>query len=525
VRRERAAVVVAALAQRLNVSTRYYDVVVLGADLAPLTCAALLAKRGFRVLVLGQDEPEPNYTLGPFTLPRRLQHYAFGHTPVGQRVFAELGLGPGLRRYARTLDPAFQVAIPQHRFDVTMDDAELVRNFEREFPEVRRPIEDFHRRVARVMEGLDGIFARDLVLPPETFLERQRFARARRSFTTLRAASEDDILAEFPEDHPFRRVASLPARFEDGIDPGQFSPLRLLRLYGNCRRSGLAFDGGAPVLRDLFVQKIHAHSGQLRLDERANEIMVQRGEAVGLRLAHSGDEIACGFVVLGVDVSALPRWLPDRSVLEGMFERVGEPMVRHYRYTLNVVLRKLGLPRGMSTNLYLASERAGQGSSHELQVCTQHLDADHALLCAQALLPARRVEDDPEFMPNVREACMESLRELLPFLSEHLVLVDSPHDGRPPDGQHKKLTPTQLARRGPTSMPAVYSYPLVSTLGVCALPIRTPVKRLLLCNSQLIPGLGSEGQLMAACSTARVITWADRSRSWMRKRLWSKVEM
>jgi hypothetical protein len=62
-------------------------------------------------------------------------------------------------------------------------------------------------------------------------------------------------------------------------------------------------------------------------------------------------------------------------------------------------------------------------------------------------------------------------------------------------------------------------------LGLCALPIRTPIKRLLLCNSQVVPGLGSEGQLMAACSVARVITWADRGRSWMRRRLWAKVEM
>jgi hypothetical protein len=120
---------------------------------------------------------------------------------------------------------------------------------------------------------------------------------------------------------------------------------------------------------------------------------------------------------------------------------------------------------------------------------------------------------------------MDSVRELLPFLDEHLVLVDSPHDGKPHEGELKKLTATQLSRRGPSTMPAVYSYPLLSNLGLCALPIRTPVKRLLLCNSQLVPGLGSEGQLLAACSTARVVTWADRSRSWMRRRLWAKVEM
>jgi hypothetical protein len=507
------------------VSDRYYDVVVLGADLAPLTCAALLSKRGFRVLLLGQDDPEPNYQLGPFSLPRRQFSWSFGQTPVSRRVFAELGLGPSLKRPSRSVDPAFQIAIPGHRFDVSPNDADLLRTFEREFPEVRRPIDDFHKRVERTMQDLDAVFAHDMVLPPATFLERQRFVRARRALSAPRAVQETDLLSEFPEGHPFRKVVSLPARFEDGMDPSQFSALRLQRLYGNCRRGALAFDGGMPALRELFSQKIHAHSGQLRLDERATEIVVQRGEATGVRLAHSGDEIACGFVVVGTDVGSLPRWLPERTMLEAVFERVGEPMVRHYRYTINVVLRQAGMPRGLGRNLYFASASSGRTSSRELHVCSQNLDAEHALVCAETLLPARQVEDEPNFVTRVRGECLESLRELLPFLEQHLVLVDSPHDGLPPDGRYDKLSPTQLVRRGPRTMPALHSYPVLANLGFCALPIRTPIKRLLLCNAQLVPGLGSEGQLMAACSTARVITWADRNRSWMRRRLWAKVEM
>jgi hypothetical protein len=506
------------------VSDRYYDVVVLGADLAPLTCAALLAKRGFRVLLLGQDDPEPSYKIASFKLPRRLAQWAFAHTPVSQRIVSELGLGPGLRRPTHTSEPAFQIAVPGHRFDVSHDDAELARTFEREFPEVRRPIEDFHAQVQRVESGLDALFAEDLVLPPETFLERQRLARARR---TLQAPLpiDDDLLAEFPEGHAFRSVASLPARFEGGVDPNQFSALRLARMYGNCRRGTLAPEAGMHALRELFVQKIHAHSGQLRLDERANEIVLQRGEASGVRLAHSGDEIACGFVVVGGDVASLPRFLPDRSALEVLFERVGEPMVRHYRFTLNVVLRKAGMPRGLGRNLYFRSSPSAHAESRELQIASHALDPAHALICAETLLPARKVEDDPDFVGTQRAQLLEALRELLPFLDDHLVLVDSPHDGRAPDGEHDALGPFALARRGPRAMPALYSYPVLSQLGLCALPIRTPIKRLLLCNSQLLPGLGSEGQLMAACSAARVITWADRSRSWMRRRLWAKVEM
>ena len=504
-------------------SARYYDVVILGADLAPLSCAALLAKRGFRVLLLGQDDPDPSYSIDTLRLPQRPFHHAFGHTPVSQRVITELGLGPTLRRPSRSSEPPFQVAIPGHRFDVSHDDAELLATFEREFPEVRRPIEDFHKLVQRVMQAVDGVFARDLVIPPESFLERQRFASARRAMVPVRLAEGEDLLSEFPEGHRFRSLVSLPARFEANSDPAQLSPLLLMRLYGNCRRGSIPLEGGMTGLRELFVQKIQAHSGQLRFDERAAEIVVQRGEATGLRLAQSGDEIACGFVVAGVDIAALARWLPDRGALESLFERVGEPMVRYYRYTLNVVLKRAGMPPGLGRNLYFASGPGASGSQ-ELHITSQNLDDARSLLCAQTLLPARKVEDDPEYMAKVRDTQLEALKELLPFLSEHLLLVDSPHDGRPPDGQHTPLNPFARARRGPRSMRPLYSYPVQSHLGLCALPIRTPIKRLLLCNGQVLPGLGSEGQLLAACSAARVITWADRSRPWMRRPLWAKIE-
>jgi hypothetical protein len=153
------------------------------------------------------------------------------------------------------------------------------------------------------------------------------------------------------------------------------------------------------------------------------------------------------------------------------------------------------------------------------------LDAQHSLISAHALLPARKVEDDPSYLRAVRPDCLAAVRELLPFLEQHLQLVDSPHDGLPPEGELASSLGPQPARRSPSSMPAVHSFPALSELGLCALPIRTPIRRLLLCNSQVVPGLGSEGQLMAACSVARVITWADRGRSWMRRRLWAKVEM
>lgn len=74
-------------------------------------------------------------------------------------------------------------------------------------------------------------------------------------------------------------------------------------------------------------------------------------------------------------------------------------------------------------------------------------------------------------------------------------------------------------------MPVVYGFPVHRTLGLCALPIRTPIKRLLLCNAQVVPGLGLEGQFLTAWSAARIVTRSDRKKEWMRRGLWTKVEV
>ncbi|HJK90018.1 MAG TPA: hypothetical protein RMH26_04700, partial [Polyangiaceae bacterium LLY-WYZ-15_(1-7)] len=87
------------------------------------------------------------------------------------------------------------------------------------------------------------------------------------------------------------------------------------------------------------------------------------------------------------------------------------------------------------------------------------------------------------------------------------------------------VPPEEPWSRGPQSMPVVHGYPVRGPLGVCGLPVRTPIKRLLLCNEQIVPGLGDEGSFLAAWSAARVVTRSDRKKEWMRRGLWTKVEI
>ena len=508
-------------------SRSYFDVIFIGADLAPLTCAALLAKRGFRVLVLGQGDVAPQYRVGPYSLPRRVAGSVGAQSPVMRRILSELGLTQTFKRVASTPATAFQVALPQHRLNISRDAAQFGAELQREFPEVRRPIEDFHRHTEQLSKRLDEALAENMVWPPETLLERRQFGRTRDRVRFAHGSEDADLLAEFPEDHPFRRIALAPAFFEGAVTADSRPTLGSMHLYNNLYMRNVWLEDGLSGLRNLLLDRIRSHSGEVRLEERAAALALKRGRAHGVYLFGSGVQISASFVVCGIDVGSVLRLLPDRNLFEELFERIGEPQLRHYRYTLNLVLQTRGVPQGMERDVYFVGEQGLiAGPEHALHIQRHDMADGKTLLCVETLLSAAQLNSQPEYILTVRGRMRRALRDLVPFMDRHTLLIDSPHDGLPPECMDETITarPEHLGRRGPQTMPATYSFPVTSALNLCALPTRGPVRRLLLCNGQVVPGLGLEGLFLSGSSTARVISKSDRSRAWMRRRHWPKVE-
>ena len=331
--------------------SRFYDVAVLGTELAPLTCAALLAKRGFRVLVLGQGAEGPDYAVGALRLPRRPFTLPSASAPIAARIVAELGLGQSLRRIATSQQGALQVALPNHRFDLFGDEAALEREIERELPEVKRPVLDVHRRMLALATASDELFERLRVWSPRTLLERRHLAQlaARLDLDTERSA--DRALSELAEKHPFRLAVRALCTFASSTESDGISELALARLWRGRLVGAVGFAGGQAELSELLADKVRRHSGELLPRERAASILVRRGTAVGLRLASTDEEVGCTAVVAGIEVAALQRLLEDRSPFEQLFERLGEPQPRAYRYTLNLVTTAGAIPEGMGRDV------------------------------------------------------------------------------------------------------------------------------------------------------------------------------
>lgn len=502
-----------------------YDVVVIGASLALVGAGALLARRGFRVLVLGHGVRPEAYLWEGLSLRRAPLGVSFLESPAFRRTIAELALVPSVRRRVQYPDPAFQVVLPGHRIDAAVQPERLLAELKREFPEIQRPVEDFYRRVEAVGAQLDRTLGADVLLPPGGFWERRELASASAGLPFDRYGMGRDPFAEFASDHPFRTFVEAQTRFGGALDPDSMSPLARLRLHAAGLRHAWLHEGGVDGLRAMFAEKIVQHGGDLRWRDRAEAIEVRRGRVRAVSLAGLDEEVGCGFALCGLDPAEVQR-LTGQEPSRVWTRRLLGLRARYHRYVLNAVVRAEAVPVGMAGRVYAVLDlRRPLAEENLLAIDRGPVDeAGRVVLTVSALLPRSLVEEGAEHLRRVRPRVLRALGEVVPFLDRHLLVVDSPHDGLPLSDRRGGLVEAVALRRPGALEPMETLDAMEETpwLGACGLPLRTDVAGLLLASQHNVPGLGPEGEMLAALGAARLVTRSDPSRERMRRELWAK---
>jgi glycine/D-amino acid oxidase-like deaminating enzyme len=509
--------------------SKHYDVAVLGAGIGALTAAALLARRSWRVLVLGQGHRPPLYSFEGLSLARRTFTLLAGSSPAWGRVLVELAQSQTFGRRTVALDPMLQVLTPERALDLPPDTELFAREIDREFPEVRRVVDELYASLARTNAAADAAFERDVMWPPGSFWERRETMRVAGTLPFL-DADASDFFAEFPREHDYRAVVETPARFASDLAT-ELPPFALARLHGAWTRGVVRLARGETELVDFLVERVRAHGGETKLSERAAAIIAPRGRVTGVRL--DGDESVTGvqFVVSDLPAQAVLDLVPSYRAPRRQ-ALMPDLSVPEERFVVSLVVKTEGVPEALGVESFLLPAK-GQTSRRPV-VHLQRLDGlsgapGTTLLVAEALLTERGL-----LRPgDAREAVLETIEQFLPFVERHYVLVDSPNDGRPlwdlRSGKRKEIDRSRL-RTGGGSLDAEAMVPrwAASSAGFVGLPgepIRTPLAGAFSVGKSVMPALGQEGELLAAWSASRLITRTDRRKEKMRREMWSKVEL
>lgn len=520
-------------------TSRHYDVVVLGRSLGALAAAAVLARRDFRVLLLGQGQHGQTYRFEEHVLFRRSFTLLAGSSPTWRRILHELAQSPQFRRRATALDPMFTVLSEGRRIEVPPDMELFGREIDREFPEVRQLVDELYGSIAQVNAAADSAFERDALWPPGSFWERFETGRIAATLPLTQNERGLDLLGKFPSGHAYRDITTIPAGFasNSALLGNDFPAFALARLHGAWTRGVQALTRSEDELAEFLCERIEAHGGVIELKRRAASLVTRGGTAVGV--IQDGEEAATGASAVLSDQPG--EVLAGLSRGEGISKAARDDWPRLNpeagRFVVSLVVNTRGLPTPLSKEAFvLPPERKRRDPRHPA-VHLQRFEASafsegraqaraETLLVAETILPARGSLS----LLEAREAVLGALRDALPFLDEHLLIVDSPHDGLPlydyRSGMRREIDRVHVHGSGPgaENMEPLWKVEPAGYLDFAAEPVRGPIKNTYLVGKSVLPGLGQEGELMAAFGAAKLITRKDGARQKMRRQMWSKIE-
>jgi len=519
------------------VTSRHYDVVVLGRSLGALVVAALLARRDFSVLLVGQQQRAASYQYERFRLKRRQFTMLFGVSPVWKRILQELAQSPSFRRRTRTLQPMFSLCAVDGRLEVSSAPELFAQEIEREFSEVRQLVDEFYSRLANANAAMDAVFARDMVWPPQGWWDKVEATRASAALPFLGESDPGDLLGKFPPEHPYRELATIPAVFAADLDYAMMGlpAMALARLHGSWTRGLDALAGGGDELEAFLLDRFRAHGGVDELSRRAEGITVRSGRVVGVNLDGDNEPIGTDAVVTSLSGEAIADLAGGEGITKKARQHWPQLSATAGRFVVSLVVREEGLPRPLGTESFLLPPPSQYPDPRQPVVHLQHYgsealgpqsEPDEALLVAEAIIPAEGALS----LAEARGAVLNTLELHLPFLKRHLLLVDSPHDGRPLEdyrtGQRREIERIHVGSTSPRPefMEHQWSVEPVGYMGVGGEPTRGPIPGSFLVGKTTLPALGQEGELLSAWSVAKMLTRRDSVRQRRRRQLWTKIE-
>jgi hypothetical protein len=192
-----------------------------------------------------------------------------------------------------------------------------------------------------------------------------------------------------------------------------------------------------------------------------------------------------------------------------------------YRYTVAALVRPEALPASFGPRvLAIGDLRRPLFEDNALLVTVgapPPRDPDRVPLWVECLVPAASMGDNTGYLALVRARIRERLSELLPFFDLHLLVLASPHDGLPPEAARGEEPDAPLPPVPRAPMPTSSSWSLPRPLEVAGVPYEVGLKNLLVASAETLPGLGTEGEFIAAYGATRLLLDALPNRAGRRR--------
>jgi phytoene dehydrogenase-like protein len=464
-------------------SARVYDAIVLGPSLGGAFAAALLARRGLRVLWAEHGGPGASYVQQGFVFPTEAVPLpSLRALPPLEDALHELGLTTQVSRVLRPVVPALQLVLQRHRLDLPLDDARRLQECNREFGKAGARIASVVKQLQAAHTATDGFLRQPEALPPAGIMARWRVRRAVKAWPALQEASP--LSQTEPAEHLLARALPFLVYQDDA------GPLAVQRSLGQLLAGPQRYPSGLPGLHEVLRHRFQELGGTLLPLDTApgagvQALSVEGGRPVGLDVRGSEATHRAAFLLSALDDVELLPLLPE--ALHAKASALRAPSPTHAVLAVHWVLPVAALPQGLG-ELILVDDAEGLGA-YLVQVGPvrrQDARAEEAslrLVTAAVVVPP---ETEKALVAGHALRLEEALERLLPFARSKVVARSVPQLDAPRRAPGFLLHPLW-----PRPAKAAWE-------GLGLVPPATPWSPLLRAGREVCPGLGLEGELLAA---------------------------
>jgi phytoene dehydrogenase-like protein len=479
-------------------SRRVYDVIVVGGQLAGALSAALLAKRGYRVLLVEHDGMGHGYEHGEFVLPYApFVAQQLRTMPQVEEAFSELGLTTTIQRSLKSNVPDLQLILPKDRIDFPHDESRRASELARAFGEARaEQINALFKLAATQHEQTDAFFKERPDLPPNSFVESWALKKQIRRHPNL------DARLPLAGDDPVARLLLGLAPFVTYLAAPR-GPLPQTRTLSQVLKSSTRYPGSREGLRELLCKRLLDLGGDLLWRESAESSIVESltfegGKLVGVQILRSENVYRASYLIVSTDSAAVRRLIPDKKSQRKLIALLDLSVVKQFLFSVNWVVSADAIPKGMGDLLLfdtgdLDLEPLLVQLHAPRRVGSKTEDESTRVVTAGVFVPASARDLGEGYLKLLADRIGSHLERLMPFAKDHLLLSSAPYlDAGGVRGA--RLLPHPL-----------YEIDAEDFLGITGLTQQTPLKNLFLASRETLPGLGLEGEFLAGIRVARLI--------------------
>jgi len=478
-----------------------YDVIIIGAGIGGLTCGAILAKEGMKVLVIEQASKP-----GGYATSYRKDGFTFDSCVHFLGGCGEGGIISQIFRYLE-IDREMEFIEIRSPLEVILGDEKILlpvsnslaleEKLQALFPEEAQRIPEYHRILKKINQEI-------LNIGSPSFLNLLSFPFRYPHLVRYHRSTLKDLLDRYFTDPRLRTILSLaPATL-----PASRISLFFMAIVAIQGQEGFYYPkGGIQSFSNLFVEGLRKRNGELLLNRSVEKILIERKRVVGVRLA-DGKRIESRCVVSNASLEETFFRLIGREHLPIRYiKRIESQKVSHSGFCLHLAtdldLKSLGVSSNISIPSLDSEKEYGALNNNQLPVESSIMISIPSLVddslapegrhVLHLLIPAPYEYNWEEERERIASKIIREAERAIPDLSSHILYQDV-------------STPLTLERYTRNTKGAMYGLQATpEQFGKDRIGQRTPIKNLYLVGHYTRPAHGVAGVAMSGQFAAQAI--------------------